>query len=257
MRRTARLALATLVLVPASAGAGTTRPPIGLTASPAHVSLVGAGRTSVAVTNRGSSALVVDVGRAGFSLDLRGQPRIVSRGGARAATSWLTVRPARLALPPGATRSLTVSSRLPARVEPGDHDALVVLTTRPRRSAGVAVRMRVGIVVVVRAPGRIVRRLDVPRLAVRRMRGARTLELYVVNHGNITERLGPGRVRVALRRGRASEVLRAEPRELRPRSSGVVQFVYHGRLEGWVSATATITASPGEPPVRRVFRAKL
>ena len=43
MTRTAWLALAMLVLVPASAGAGTTRPPLALTATPARVALVGSG----------------------------------------------------------------------------------------------------------------------------------------------------------------------------------------------------------------------
>ena len=39
MRRAAGLLLAALVLVPASAGAGTARPPLALTATPAHVSI--------------------------------------------------------------------------------------------------------------------------------------------------------------------------------------------------------------------------
>ena len=256
MRRAVRLALATLVLVPASAGAGTTLPSIGLTANPAHVALTGSGRATVAVNNPGVSPVVVDVGRAGFSIDLRGQPRIVARGGARAATSWLTVRPARLVLPPGATRSVVVSSRLPARVEPGDHDALVVLTTRPRPNAGVAVRMRIGVVVVVRAPGRIVRRLVMRGLAARPTRGGRILELHVVNRGNVTEALEHGRARLSLGRGTTRMRLRAEARDFRPRSKGVVQFPYRGRLRGWVTATAELV-SPGSPTVRRTFRVRL
>jgi len=258
MRRTARLALATLVLVPASAGAGTTRPSIGLTANPAHVSLVGTGRTTVGVTNPGSSSVVVDVARAGFSLDLRGQPRIVARGGPRAATSWLAVRPARLVLRPGATRLLVVSSRLPRRVEPGDHDALVVLTTRPRRSAGVAVRMRIGIVVVVRAPGRIVRKLALRKLAVRHERGGtRVLELHMVNRGNVTETLGRGRVGLSLRRGSAHVRLRADARDLRPRTRGILELRYRGPLRGWVTARAQIGPSPGARVVSHTFRVKL
>ena len=98
MTRLAAVLLAALVLAPASAGASTTRPPLGLTATPAHVALAGFGRAMVRVTNPGASPVVVDVARAGFALDLRGRPKVVSRGGTRAASSWLTVRPPRFVL---------------------------------------------------------------------------------------------------------------------------------------------------------------
>jgi hypothetical protein len=257
MRRAASLVLAAAVLAPASAGAGSTRPPLALSATPAHVSLAGSGRSAIRVTNAGRSPVAVDVGRAGFSLDLRGRPKVLPYGGIRGATTWLTVRPAHFLLPAGASRSLTVSSRVPGRAEPGDHDALVLLTTRPRRSAGVAVRMRIGVVVVVRAPGRVVRRLALGGLRVRRVRGARILELWVINRGNVTEALGRGRVWISVRRGPSHETLRAKARELRPRTSGVVQLAYRGRISGWVTAHARIAAQPGGPAVRRTFRIRL
>jgi hypothetical protein len=254
--RAALLVAAALVLVPASAGAGTTRPPLGLTANPAHVGLTGSGRTVVRVTNPGIGAVVVDVDRAGFALDLRGRPKIVRRSGARAATTWLTVRPRRFVLRPGATRSLAVAARVPRRAEPGDHDALLLLTTRPRRSAGVAARMRLGIVVVVRAPGRVVRRLALRGLRVERARGRRILELRVSNRGNVTETIGRGRVRLTLTRGATRVRLRAAARELRPRTSGVLWLVYRGGIRGWVTARAEIVAA-GMPVVRRTFRVRL
>jgi hypothetical protein len=257
MRRAAALAVATVVLVPASAGAGTARPPLALTATPARVSLDGSARSTVRVTNTGRSAVVVDVGRAGFSLDLRGRPKVVGGGGVRAATRWLTVQPARFALGPGVSRWVTVSSRLPARAEPGDHDALVLMTTRPVRNAGVAVRMRIGVVVVVRAPGRIVRRLTLGGLRVRRAHEARILELWVDNRGNVTEAITSARAQVSLRRGAASARLRVEGRELRPRTGGVVQLTYRGPLRGWMTARAEIAAQPNLPAVRRSFRVRL
>jgi hypothetical protein len=256
MNRAAGLVLAVAVLVPATAGAGTARPPLALTATPAHVSLTGSGRATVRVTNSGRSPVTLDAGRAGFSLDLRGRPRVVRQGGVRTAASWLTVRPVRVVLRPGASASLAVSSRLPARAEPGDHDALVLLTTRPRRRAGVAVRMRIGVVVVVRAPGRVVRRLALCGLRVRSSRGARILELLVVNHGNVTESLGRGRLHIFQRGGAHGSVL-AEARALRPRSSGVVRFAYRGRLRGWVTARARIASELRGPVATRTFRIKL
>jgi hypothetical protein len=269
MRRAAGLLLATLavplVLVPAPAsagegtgtGTGTARPRLALTATPAHVGIAGSGRATVRVANPGTTALVVDAGRAGFSLDLRGRPRIVSRQGRRAATSWLSVKPGRFVLPAGSSRALTVSSRLPPRVEPGDHDALVLLTTHRRRSAGVAARLRVGVVVVVRAPGRVVRRLALRQLRVRRAHGWRTLELLVSNQGNVTESLPRGRVRISLTRGGARTSLAAEPRDLRPRTSGVVTARYGARRGGWTTVRVEIASVEGAPVLRRSFRVKL
>ncbi len=173
------------------------------------------------------------------------------------AASWLTVRPGRFVLGPGAGRSLTVASRLSAGAEPGDHDALVLLTTRPQRGAGVAVRMRIGIVVVVRAPGPVVRRLELRGLRVRRGSGVRILELDVVNRGNVTETLERGWVRISLRRGGAEATLSADSRELRPRTRGVVQLPYRGRLRGWVTVRVRIAAQAGLPVVRRTFRARM
>jgi hypothetical protein len=256
MIRAAGIVLAACVLVPAAAGTSAARPVLALTASPVRVTLLGSGQAAIQVKNAGSRPVVVDVARAGFSLDLRGRPRIVARDGPRTAEAWLTVRPRRLAVAAGRSASLTVVARLPRRAEPGDHDALLVLTTRPRRGAGVAVRMRIGVLVVVRAPGRIVHRLELRTLRVRRSGRARMLELLVVNGGNVTEALTPGRVELLVRRRRANASLRPDTRELRPRTSGIVQFRYGGRLRGWVIAQATISLAPGAV-TSRTYRLRL
>ena len=256
MIRTALLALVALVLVPASAGGGTTRPPVGLTATPARISLAGSAGAAIRVTNPGSEAIVVDATRAGFGLDLRGRPRVAPGGSRRAATAWLTVRPTRFVLAAGTSATVAVSARVPASVEPGDHDALVLLTTRPSARPGLAVRMRLGVVVVVRAPGRVARSLRLGGLRVRRAGGARLLELWVANAGNVTETLWRGRVRLLVgRRGGSARILVA-PRELRPRTSGLVQVVYRGPLRGRVRARAELV-DPAGRVVRRTFRIRL
>ncbi len=259
MRRATSLAFValTLVLVPAPAGAGTTRPPLGLAVTPARVALAGTGKASVRITNPGLGAVVVDVARAGFSLDLRGRPHVVARAGPPGCDN-LAHRPAGAFRPAGRRYEwLTVASRLPRRVEPGDHDALVLLTTRPRRSAGVAVRMRIGVVVVVRAPGRVVRSVAIRGLRVRHAGRARTLELVLANRGNVTETIDAARVRLVLVRKGARSSVRAETRELRPRTNGVVQFRYRGRLAGWVTARVRLALEPGRPVLSRTFRVKL
>ncbi len=256
----ARVLVAASVLAPALAGAGTARPPVSLVASPSHVTLAGKAGRTIRVTNSGGQSVVVDVTRAGFALDLRGRPRIVPRGSDRRVTaSWLTVRPRRLTLTPGGSASFTVSSKLPHPVEPGDHDALVLLTTRPRRAGGVAVRMRIGIVVVVRAPGVIVRRLELLALRVRRAGRTRLLELLVANRGNITEALDRRCVSVSVRR-RGRELARLWPaaRRLLPRTRGIVEIRYRGRLRGRVTARVEYSGrAPCGRGARRTFPIRL
>jgi hypothetical protein len=115
--------------------------------------------------------------------------------------------------------------------------------------------MRIGVVVVVRAPGRVVRRLALSGLRVRPAPGARILELGVSNRGNVTETLERGRLWISLQRGAAHTRLRAAGRDLRPRTSGIVQVVYRGRLKGW--GTRSEGAQPGRPGVMRTFRLEL
>jgi hypothetical protein len=113
----------------------------------------------------------------------------------------------------------------------------VLLTTRPLGVRHVRVRLRVGIVVDLRVRGRIVRRLDCGALTVRRSSAQRLLELRLVNHGNVTERIGGNRLRLAiLRDGHILATLRPRRREILPHSAGIAVFVYRGRVRGRVRA---------------------
>jgi hypothetical protein len=245
-------------LASAFAGASAPAAPVALTAAPAHVILAGSTRTAVRVTNSGTKRVVVDVHRAGFALDLRGRPRIVGSGRARSAARWLTLRPRRFAVGPHASVSVVVASKLPRRAEPGDHDALVLLSTRPVRNARLAVRVRMGVVVVVRAPGRIVRRLELGRLRIVRRGKRRALDVVVVNRGNVTESLERARAIVSLARsGRHVATLVAGSRDLRPRTSGIVEFRLRGRRRGWITASVAIPAADGRGVLRRTYRIRL
>jgi hypothetical protein len=245
------------LLAPASAGASGVRSPLALAASPAHVRLAGTASTTLRVTNWGSARLVADVGTAGFALGLRGRPRIV-RGpsGRRVAASWLTITPRRLVLPAGGSAVLTVSSSVPRQAEPGDHPALVLVTSRPRAGARIGVRMEIGVVVVVRVPGAVVHRLALGRLSLRRHGARRLLELGIANLGNVTEPVGPGRLRVELlQRGRVVGRARPARRQLLPRSRGVEEIALHGRVTGPV--TVLVQLRRGGRTVRRVFHLRL
>ncbi len=253
----ARVTVVALTLVPATAGTGVARPPVALTAAPARVTLKGSTQATVRVTNAGRSRVVVDVTRAGFGLDLRGRPRIVRRG-ARSAAGWLDFRPARLALSPGGSASLAVASKVPFGATPGDHDALLLLTSRPRANARLAVRVRLGVVVVVRVPGRVQRRLRLGRLRIARRQRTRSLELLVANDGNVMESLERQGVLIFLsQRGRRFATLAGANRTLRPRTRGIVVFRYRGPRRGWVTARVVIAGESGRGVVRRTYRLRV
>ncbi|HEX6679569.1 MAG TPA: hypothetical protein VF063_02880 [Gaiellaceae bacterium] len=246
-----------LALAAAPAGAGAARKPVALTVAPARVVLAGTTRAVVRVTNSGTKRVVVDVSRAGFALTLRGRPRIVRRG-ARSAASWLRLRPARLLLPARTSASLLVSAKVPRRAEPGDHDALVLLTTRPSVGARVAVRVRLGVVVLVRAPGAVVRRLELRQLWVARRGGRRLLELRVANRGNVNETLARVHLTVSrARTGRRLATLGAALRDVRPHSQGVLEFRLRRRMRGAANVRVVIPSAPGRRAIRRTYWLRL
>jgi hypothetical protein len=159
-------------------------------------------------------------------------------------------------LRPGVTGSVTIVSRVPARAEPGDHDALVLFTTRRRAADGLAVRVRMGVVVVVRAPGTIVRRIALMGLRPVAAGRRRALELILLNRGNVTETLARGRITIALERGGRRLVrLGSEARSLRPGTRGVLRFPLGRRVAGLVLARVDLVTDAGR--VRRVYRLRL
>ncbi|HEY3550326.1 MAG TPA: hypothetical protein VGK69_04675 [Gaiellaceae bacterium] len=220
---------------------------IGLSASPLRLTLKGASAAAITVRNPGRRTLLVDVSRAGFARSLRGKPRVRPAGHA----AWLRLRPRRIRIAPGGKAVLHVRAAQPRRAGPGDHPALVLLTTRPLGLHHVRVRMRVGVIVDLRVRGRIVRRLDPRALEVRRGGEERLLQLRLVNRGNVTERLGGNRLRLALLRdGRTLTTLRPRRRELLPHSAGLAVFVYRGPVRGTVLARVEV-----RPPGRSHLRA--
>lgn len=173
---------------------------------------------------------------------------------AGSAVAWLRVHPRRFQIAPRAKRILRVVA-VPRGAAPGDHPALVLLTTRPLGAHRVRVRLRVGVVVVLHVGGRIVHRLEPRSLTVRRVGEGRVLELLLLNRGNVTERLGDDGLRlVLLHRGRAFARLRPRGRELLPRSAGVAQFVYRGLVRGDV--VARMELRPAVHGQRRSFHVR-
>jgi len=243
-------AIAALALVAAGApnGTGRERPLASLSASPTRIALSGSSRASVTLTNYGATPAQVSVGRGSFTLDLRGRPAI-GRPGRRSAQSWLTFRPSAFSIAPGGKAELEVAARVPARARPGDHHALLLLVTRPSRVGGVGVRMRLGVRVAVRAPGRVVRRVAVRDLRVRRNGRVRRLDVTVENLGDLIETKAVDVVLSA--RGRVDRV-HAETREVLPRARAILTARYVGPLRGRVTARVEV-----DGVARRSFRLRL
>lgn len=250
-----RRALVALVLGAAAAsipGAAAGRG-IALSASPLRLTLRGASTAAVVVRNPGRRTLLVDASRAGFARSLHGKPRV---GRARGVAKWLRVRPKRIRIAPGKKGTLHLRSVPAHRAAPGDHPALVLLTTRPLGVQHVLVRVRVGVLVDLRVRGRIVRRLDAHALTVRREGPRRLLDLRLVNRGNVTVRLGGDALRLALlRNGRRLTTLRPARQEILPHSAGIATFAYHGWLRGAV--LARVELGPAMRGPRRSFHVRL
>jgi hypothetical protein len=214
-----------------------------LSVSPVRIRLTGAVSRTITVTNAGNAAATVDASAAGFAVDRRGGPRVAAQRSPAAA--WLRLRPARFVLAPGTAAAVAISSVIPKGAPPGDHAAVLLFTTGPSRTAGVAIRMRIGVVVFVRVAGKIVHQLELRRVEVRR----RVLEATVANRGNVVERT---RVLVTVSRsGHVLARLRSARRTFLPHSRGIERIRCPSRLRGWV--TARIEAGT----IRRTLRVRL
>jgi hypothetical protein len=192
-------------------------PPVELSVSPPRL-VVAAGETrALRVTNLGTGSAVVGASVAGYRIALRGRPVVL------APTRSLELRPRRLSLAAGETATLAVTA--PRDASPGDHPALVLVSRAPP-GGRLGVRLRVGVLVLVRGTGRTVHRVVATAL---RRRG-RSLELWLRNDGNVAERLTRETLRLRLP---------FAPRELLPHSTGVVLLRPARRL------TAVVLRPPG------------
>ena len=215
-----------------------------LSVSPAHVELAPGAHRVVAIDTGSARGLAIAARVAGLTLDARGRPRLVRPGD---AAPWLRLSAATLRASHGRAR-LTITVRRVSHAAPGDHTAVVLLTATQPGTAGVLVRMRVGLVVSVRVPGKVVHRLALAS-GVTLLRKRRTLELVLTNRGNVTEHVDASRLTVVLMRaGRTIAILRPQRREFLPRSRGLVVFGYPARLRGvfvvrvglWQSTVLTV-----------------
>jgi hypothetical protein len=226
-------------------GVDASRSPIALSVSPAHVALAAPGSRAIRLRNVGARQVLVETARGALG------PR-------RSANLSVSIVPARLVLRAGSSTRFTLRVAPRRHAAPGDHHVLVLLTARPVAAARVAVRMRLGVVVRVRVPGRIVRRVELQGLRVRRHGDARVLLASVANRGNVSEELR-SRVTISLsRRGHAFARLHAlARRELRPGTRAIFRARYAGRVRGVVTAIVSVRMARSPRALERGYRIRL
>ncbi|OAI56090.1 hypothetical protein AYO48_01700 [Gaiella sp. SCGC AG-212-M14] len=217
------------------------RPRAALSVTPARLALAAPGSRRINARNDGAEQVVVDVLRR------------------TTATRWLQISPEHLVLGPGRSAVLTVRAKAGPDAEPGDHQVLVLLTTRPQHGSRVALRLRLGVRVNVRMPGRVIRRLALGGVRVHRRRGLRLIVVPVVNRGNVTVQLR-GHVTASLFRSgdRVARLrLATRPGSLAPAARTLLALRYAGRVRGPVIAVVQIRMGRGVRLVARRYRLRL
>ncbi|MEU4833714.1 hypothetical protein [Streptosporangium sp. NPDC023615] len=131
-------------------------PDFSLTVSPARLVVgpeeIDAGH-SFHVINRGRSPVEVRVGGTDLTTDESGGAAL-RRDAPRSAAGWLTVRPSRFRLAPGAERSVTVLIDPPARAESGGHQAALLFVVPTRDTEGdVLLNRAIGTPLYITVPG--------------------------------------------------------------------------------------------------------
>jgi hypothetical protein len=234
-----------LASAPSTEAAGVDRPRVALSVSPAHIALAAPSARRIKLRNDGAERVVVDVTR-----------RTVGRQAA--AHRWLQIVPARLLLRSGESAILTLRVRRARRAEPGDHQVLVLLTTRPLHGGRVNVQMRLGVRIRMVVPGPVVRRLTLGTLRVHRGRNARFIFVSAANRGNVTVQLRGHVTAKLVRHGR--QLARLSPRTRRallPGARAVLALRYGGHVRGLATAVVRVRLGFGSRVVERRYRIRL
>ena len=214
-----------LASAPSAGGVDAARPRVALSVSPARLVLAVPGSRAIKVRNDGAGQVAVDATR--------------RTAGGQAGAKWLDVVPAHVLLRSGASAMLTLRAEQPQHAEPGDHHAVVLLTTRPLAGGRVNVKVRLGVRVRMVVPGRVVRHLTLGGLVVHK----RLLLVSITNRGNVTVQLSNHVTASLARRGR--RLARLNPhvqRALRPGARTLLALRYNGRLRGALTAVVRYPA---------------
>jgi P pilus assembly chaperone PapD len=226
------LCLAVGLLVAATAGAG--GPALAISASPFSLHLQGAATGAIHVTNPGSQTVAVVVSTGDLAVSAAGAVSVdPKRKPQRSARSWLSVAPGRLELAPGSSADVTVVAHPPGGAAPGDHYALVLLTSVPPHGVQVGVSTRIGVSVVDTVAGgnSAPPSIHAPKVIAKGKK--RMLRLQIANRGDVLQRFARGQISVEVKRGARRVARLVGPgRVLLPHSTGLITLPYPKKLHG-------------------------
>ncbi len=116
------------------------------------------------VTNKGREAFQVTVEKSDFVAGESGAMRFQA-GAPYAAAAWAEVSPARLTVPPGETRPVTLRVVVPRTPEPGDHQfAVIFKVPATKTTANIRINRGIAAPVFVTVPGAIDRSAEIAEL---------------------------------------------------------------------------------------------
>lgn len=218
---------------------------LGITVSvtPTNLVILAGQSGDLTLTNPDQAAATYDLRIGNYEIRPDGSVRIDPKEPpSRSARDWLKVSPTTVQLAAGASTTLHITSRRVSTAAPGDHHALVLISSRPEATpSGVAVRARVGIGVIVRVPGDIIRKVIAARPYVVTSAGSRSVRVKLTNRGNVNERFLTGQIRMQVLQGhRVIARLRARPQSILPGTSGVISLPYRGRVHGLLRVVVSI-----------------
>jgi hypothetical protein len=203
---------------------------------------------TLTLTNTGGITTKYFMSIGNFDVDTDGAVRIdPALTPSRSAKRWLRVEPENVTLKVGQSTKVRVRA-VPSRLAlPGDHGAIVLFVTDVARTGQARFRGRIGVPMIVRVRGQLVRKVSIGRIAVRKSGRSRVVALRVVNAGNVSERFTRQRISIEVRRGgRTIARLGARTRLFLPGTSGVISARYGGPVRGKVTIRVTLTQASGE-----------
>ena len=221
---------------------------LALAASPLRVVVHPGETATITVRNLGAAAASVAAAPNAYRLDLRGRPLLAAAG-----RRWLAVGTRRFVLAPRGVARVAVRAIAPPGARPGDHAQVLLFAAATAGRTGVRVAVRVGVVVVVRCPGTLRRRLLPVGLSSRRTPRGPVLRLLLRNAGNVDEWLSSERLAVRVWRGTTRvALLQARPRRLLAGARALFEWRLARRVSGAVRVTVTLG-----PTFERRYRLRL
>lgn len=249
------LLAATLPAAIVGVGTGAEKKPpapgeIAMTVQPSETIVVSGGETkTLTLTNTGAVTTKYFMAIGNFDVDADGAVRInPPLTPSRSASEWLKIDPPEVNLRVGQSAKIRVRATPARSAAPGDHGAIALFVTDVANQGQARFRGRIGVPMIVRVKGPLVRSVAIGRIAVSRSGRARVIKVRVINNGNVSERFTRQRISIQLvRGGRTVGRLSSRTRLFLPGTRGDILARYTGPLRGRVTVRVTLTpAPPGE-----------